>query len=172
MLGWPFERLQPKPFGTGPSFVRSPLRALLVSLLAGWYLHAATCHVSDKPGDEPVAVMLYGYASFVAIGIRLFLYLWYHRPPISFLGRILTLRWVIRVFDQALVAPVLAFSLTIGVPWLLSMTGLPTSIVTGISLWLVLFVCLATPPSLRHWHLTGSHRIVLGPGNRPELEPL
>jgi len=171
-LGWPFDRLQPKPLDAGPSFVRSPVRALLLSLLIGWHLHAAMCHVSDSPGDEPFVVMFYFYLCVAAIAVRLYVYLWYHRPPISILGRILALRWIIPGFDQVLGVPMLAVIAMVGVPWLIAMTGLPISIVMGMSLSLVLFICLAGPPSLQHWHLTGSHRIVPGPSNQRELERL
>jgi hypothetical protein len=88
------------------------------------------------------------------------------------MGRIFTLRWIVPGYDQALVGPLIAGVLAIGMPWLLSPVDLPISASLGLSLSVVLFVSLAAPPSLARWHLTGSHRIAPGPPNPRELDRL
>jgi hypothetical protein len=84
----------------------------------------------------------------------------HHLPPISLWGRICTLRWIVPRYDQMFVSPLTAFLVAILAPFGLVRMGLPLEIALPSALSLVLWVVLAMGPSLRHWRLTGAHRIV------------
>jgi hypothetical protein len=168
VLGWPFDQLRP----AEPKTRIGLAEAALVIALVGWLLYAVSCHTLGRPGEAslPELVCLVGVVGCFAV--RLLLYLVYHHPPLSLPGRIATFQWIIPGYDQALVAPICAFLAGVLVPASLGALGLPRSTWHSLCLAIVLFVCLAMPPSLRRWHLTGAHRLARGLPNSQESRRL
>jgi hypothetical protein len=157
--GWPFDRLLRDP--------SEPLRigladALLVSMLAGWWLFALTAQVPD-PRDRD---FLRFFAVLIGTGFfsvfRLFLYCAGYASPISLWGRIVTFRWIVPGYDRVFVGPVCTFltgmlGLVAFLTW-----KLPGDSALPACFALTLFVALSCPPSLKRWRLTGRHRVVFG----------
>ena len=81
-------------------------------------------------------------------------------PQISLWGRALTFRWIIPGYDQVLVGPICA--LLVG-PMAMSVfwnSRVPGEICLSIASGLTVHFALISPPRLRHWRLTGHHRLV------------
>jgi hypothetical protein len=96
--------------------------------------------------------------------VRLLAYTAACHPPISIVGRLVTRRFIIPGYDYVLIAP-LCIALTAAL-------GLAVTYVIGPAYYVVTIPCalaaqfivaLNMGPSLRHWHLTGHHRIVYLP---------
>ena len=183
--GWPYDRLLREP-GDPPSgfpgvaasgrdvaSIRTEKVAsrldpeivdyLIWSLLLGWWI--SSLGPLAFPGPR-YPKLLAGVAAFV-IGssgvVRLMTYTSRYLPPISFWGRIRTLRWIIPGHDVVYLGPLLSTVIpatTVGiglwreVPW--EVVG-PTAIAAA------LFIALAAPPRLRLWRLVGTHRIAREP---------
>jgi len=155
-FGWPFNRLSPR--SEFPSI--SWGHGLLLSLLAGWWCFVLMRLIGET--DAGVFIMFYVLPAMFGIGARAIIYLTGHWPPISFWGRIWTLRWIIPKYDQALVAPVLAILTCVFAPGLLRRLGLPDEASYAVSLACVLFIIFNVGPTLRSWRLTGSCRLTSG----------
>jgi hypothetical protein len=157
--GWPYDRLLRDP--------AEPLRigqadALLISMLAGWWLFALTSLIPDPRDRDLFRIMavIVGSGGFGAF--RLLLYCAGYASPISLWGRIVTFRWIVPGYDQVFVGPIGTFltgSLGIGafLTW-----RWPGDAALPACFALTLFVALSCPPSLKHWRLTGQHRLVFG----------
>jgi hypothetical protein len=155
--GWPYDRLRPDP-ADSPRIDR--VDALLVSLLAGWWLFAASSLISDRSARIMVLSGALSIGTWAAFLSRLVLYCQGYAPPINLLGRIFTFRWIIPGYDKVLIGPVC----TVVAPVLGIVTlrrwGVPLDIALPFGFSLMLFVALSAGPSLQRWRLTGQHRIV------------
>jgi hypothetical protein len=134
------------------------LHGTLLSLLAGLYCHAILAALG--PLIVPSLSMLFYLCMAQCVFSRLWIYLQWHRPPISLWGRLWTLRWIIPGFDTVLVAPLMASLAAIAVPVALRFAGVELEYSIPVSLSLVLWITLNTRPTLEEWVLTGNHRIV------------
>ncbi|HUG94311.1 MAG TPA: hypothetical protein VML55_26005 [Planctomycetaceae bacterium] len=169
ILGWPYDRLTPRP--DPPSI--SGLDASLISLLAGWWIYAIAAFFIDAAGaaaQPQVFVWWLVPVSFgllaIGAGIRSTLYCWAHKPPISVWGRIRTFRWIIPGYDRAVMAPAAALVLP-QVALLIAALVLPHGLVSpavlcALPVTIGLLILLSGQPPLRRWLLTGQHRIVPG----------
>jgi hypothetical protein len=157
-LGWPFNRLQP--FDTNKELPWGGAFAL--SLLVAWYLYAIMAII--PAGDDSLITIrgIFGITVFFAPLARILVYCVGYRPPISLMGRVFTLRWIIPGYDQVFVAPI--FSLTATILWCVAGDRMdwPASIVIPVGMFLTLFFTMGMGPSLAEWRLTGKHR--LSPG--------
>jgi hypothetical protein len=157
--GWPYDRLLRDP--AEPLRI-GPLDALLVSMLAGWWLFALTSLIPD-PRDRDflrIMVVLVGTGGFSAF--RLLLYCAGYASPISLWGRIVTFRWIVPGYDRVFAGPVCTF-LT-GILGIVAFQAwkLPGDAALPACFALTMFVALSSRPSLRRWRLTGQHRMVFG----------
>ena len=158
-LGWPFDRLRPKwPAGTG---IRSR-DAVLVSLLAGWWLYAVASLSSDPAVRRGIVLCVHGAAIVFLAGGRLATYSAGYASPISLWGRLWTLRWIIPGYDRIFVAPLAVVLIGALLPEVLSLHGLDVEVAGPLSLSLALLAGLSIGPSLLNWRLTGQHRLVPG----------
>lgn len=156
-LGWPFDRLAPR----FPDQMSVRTRdALLLSLLAGWYLHVGGSFFQDD-FDRAIFLRL-GVAGAImgGVGIRLMNYLVGYAPPINIWGRIGTFRWIIPGYDKVFVVPIVAAVVGLMIGFELPRSGLPDDVALPIALALTLVTFLTGGPSLKQWRLTGKHRIV------------
>ena len=86
-------------------------------------------------------------------------------PPISILGRIFTLRFIVPGYDKIFVAPIIAVAVILLGPFVSFCFGVPTRYSLPCCLAVALLVLLRMPPSLRSWELTGTFRS-LRPGRK------
>jgi hypothetical protein len=159
LLGWPFERLRPKlPARTGIS----TREALLVSLLAGWWLYAVAPLLSDPRAR--LGMVLFAHFSaimFLTLG-RMIVYCVGYEAPISVWGRLWTFRWIIPGYDKVFVAPLAAVLIGSLLPGVAAAHGLEPEFAMPPALSLALLAGLSLGPSLLNWRLTGQHRLVPG----------
>src|SRR5262249_15628842 len=106
LVGWPFGSLGPK-FPDDPHI--SLRHALLTSALVRWWTHVFGCIPHDGADRLAVLSLISLTLTPTASVSRWGLYRSGYAPPISVWGRLLTGRWVIKGFDQVLVAPLLSF---------------------------------------------------------------
>ncbi len=172
--GWPFDVLAPpeRPVGATIAIVDG----VGISLVCGWWFAAAFLQLPDFV--VPVTLQ-----PLLMIGMWLFLgrlwqYLRNHRPPISFPGRLITLRPWQRGFDEIFIAPVLGMVVVVSVMLvvLVLLVVPPAARVVqnrwivnllapaGVSLSMAIF--LLAGPCLERWKLTGRHRIVFEYGGQ------
>ena len=159
LLGWPFERLRPKwPRETGIS----TREALLVSLLAGWWLYAGASLCSDPTARRVIVWMALLWAvGCVAVG-RFLVYCVGYEAPVSLWGRLWTFRWIIPGYDKVFVAPLAAVVIGSLLPGIAAAHGLEEVFAVPPALSLALLAGLSIGPSLLDWRLTGQHRLVPG----------
>lgn len=169
-LGWPYDQLTPK----------SPERALplhdgiCISLLAGWWWFVIlSLAVPDLKG---ILASMSIFVAFACSLVRFTSYVISHRSPISFFGRLFTLRWLIPSYDQIIISPIMAFAtaaVTQGVAVYLMMAQfirlpLPLNadpmtagmVISSIGITGTLLFLLVGGPVLEHWKLAAKHRIV------------
>uniref|UniRef100_A0A7C2P529 Uncharacterized protein n=1 Tax=Schlesneria paludicola TaxID=360056 RepID=A0A7C2P529_9PLAN len=163
--GWPFDVLAPRP----PRVWIEPIDGIGLSLLLGWWFAAVFWQV---PKPVMLVMLQFSLFGFVAGLIRrLAVYTRNHKPPISFWGRISTLRPWQFGYDEIVIAPVLAtvaFAATVIVAtWSL---GLPPAVAklpewcgyvaAPVGVTTVAALLLLGGPAVEAWRLTGRHRIV------------
>ncbi len=156
-LGWPHDQLGPK-FPDDRQLRRRD--AVLGSLLAGWTLYAFGSILESVPNaQQGVYLTAFMYIFTPLLIYRIGSYVTGYSPPVSFLGRFTTFRWIVPGYDKVFLAPVAAgLVAVVSVPWLLSM-GLPRGVVAPGALTLALLALSLPGPRLRSWRLTGHHRI-------------
>jgi hypothetical protein len=169
-LGWPHDFMSPNhpqvwlPYGDG----------VCLSLLLGWF--AFVIHFHADPQGRPILCGFIAQFLSMAAVIRVYLYMITHRWPISFWGRIWTLRWIIPRYDVIFVAPLLAEAILLSTQWLAGglpmfnnplMNGLPNPVndwlaigCSSIGIAAFSLVLLVMGPVLERWRLAGTHRIV------------
>jgi hypothetical protein len=156
-LGWPYDRLGPPRVEE----VDTPWDFTYVTgVLIAWWMFVGYRYLAPNMPDRGLLPM-YGYMVAGIIG-RVAGYCVGYAPPISFLGRLVTLRWIIPRYDQVFIAPLAALGVGIGVWYVASAIQRDPIYVTPIGFALIWWVLMALPPSLRQWRLTGNHRIVPG----------
>jgi len=158
--GWPFDQLQPGGATDGGSSRRT---LIALSLLTGWYLHASLAVLPNPAGVVQVAF----WNAIIALSCgRAIGYCGGYAPPISFLGRLRTFRWIVPGYDQVFLAPLL--TLLIGVLALdrFRPPGLDDEVFLPAALALACLVNATTGPSLLRWRLTGQHRITATVANK------
>lgn len=159
-VGWPYSRLAPKYPG---SETRTPLHhALLLSGLVGWSFYVAFALSPRPAGDLDEGLLLFlGLVFASAPIVRLFIYANGYLPPISFLGRLATFRWIIPGYDQIFVAPLLALMAGSALEITGTLIGVDPLMARPVNIAVILAICLGLGPSLKTWRLTGNHRIAI-----------
>jgi hypothetical protein len=159
VCGWPYDRFFPRPSEQKRIDLAD---AALLGLLAGWWAFVP-CSLIAVPNDrtKTLDLILTGGTGGL-VGFRWLLYRAGHAPPIGLWARIATGRWIIPGYDRIFVGP----ALTLLIPWsciyAFGRMGIPTDVALPAGLALMVFIALASPPSLKSWRLTGKHRLVPG----------
>jgi hypothetical protein len=168
--GWPYDRFC-RDIRTARRHRLGTLDAVLISMLIGWWLFCIPGLISD-PRAKMIPGILVSMLTICLVPLmRLAVYVNFYWPPISFLGRIRTGRWIIPGYDQCFVGPVLAVIASGGVLGLCTEAGLPIELSAPLAVTTVFLVTLITPPGLEEWRLTGKHRIIEGrPAQGPQSE--
>jgi hypothetical protein len=162
-LGWPFGRLGPR----DPKARRIAVRdAVLLSLLLGWWIYVVAYQFPDADAQGGFPFLPLFMVLTMAPLHRLSLYADGYASPLSFWGRVFTGRWIIKGYDQAFVAPLLAGWVGITLPIVLHYLKVPGLYYLPITIGLVLTIILGLGPSLEAWRFTGNHRLVAGSEKR------
>jgi hypothetical protein len=168
-LGWPFEIIPPKQ----PQVWIHPIDGWGIALLAGCWSSAILWQVDERSKES----LMSGWAMILgAISIsRILVYSTNYLPPISFRGRIVTLRIWQSGYDVIVLAPLLALIVGEGLLFLAAIANtmnfpagrgaftLPawcTVPLAAASVGLSLLILLLVEPAVEAWRLTGRHRIV------------
>jgi hypothetical protein len=157
LLGWPYNRIQPRRMKSDIS----GRDRMLLSLLIGWWVYAASEGFDSvlfmRPEEHQSFCNLLTYA---VVALRMGAYCIGYMPPISLWGRIATFRWIIPGYDVVFIAP--ACILLIGrlLPAGLLAAGLSLNLSYSLTLSALLLAANCLGPSLDRWRLTGNHRIV------------
>lgn len=159
-VGWPFGYLAP--YRSVPHL--AIFDSICLPIVLGWLLASfMTCvtHVSNNSYEANEKIVVFGFY-FAASGLlagRMIVHLQYHRPPISLLGRLITLRWIIPRYDRAYAAPFAALVLLWTFAWPLFRERHPSIVVASSLLTIALLVGLVPGPSFHDWMLTSECRI-------------
>ncbi len=159
-LGWPFGKLAPKI--PGHEFHIPWHQAFLIGLSVGWVFFVAASRIPAPEERRKFLSAIWAFVLLLGPSFRLIRYTIYHRPPISFLGRLATGRWIIPGYDRILVAPLLALAFGVALVPICFQVGLDSLLAYPMAIGTFLFICLGMGPSLETWRLTGNHRIVEG----------
>lgn len=160
-LGWPFQLLNPNQ--DRAHLVPFP-DALLGSLTGGWLLYAVASH-----WDLHQAHLISYVAACAVVGKplliwRLVEYFQGVASPVTFWGRLWTLRWLIWRFDCAFLAPLMSVGMALGGMGLLLrlpqlVPAVPTDLVAAVWFAGLLQVLLIRTPHYRQWRLTAPLRL-------------
>ena len=153
-VGWPFKQLSP----AGPTACVPAVYGLLVSLLAGWWLYAGAAIIPDPHDRAAFLGFSYGLGGIGVALVRLIIYVQGFMPPISYWGRVRTLRWIIPGYDQIFLAPLSIAA--VGTLAKLALKHFDPLVVAPVSVFLTLLIAFNMGPTLRTWHTTGNHRMV------------
>ncbi len=158
-IGWPYARLAPKFPGSETGIALH--HALLLSALIGWVVYACLA-LAPKPADQDeTSRLLLSFVLTIAPVARCFVYCNGYLPPISFLGRLATFRWIIPGYDQIFVAPLLAFLVGAALEGARMLLGIDPLYARPVNIAVILAICLGMGPTLKTWRLTGEHRIAI-----------
>lgn len=155
--GWFFDR-----FHRDIALARgiSRIDAILGCMLGSWWLFVLASLVPDRNDRFAFLFLSLTGATTMSAMFRFGIYIQGYRPPISYRGRLATLRWVIPGFDQILIAPMCSLAVgpaALAVHW---NSRVPFEITLSVAAGLAVLVALVSPPGLKRWRLTGQHRLV------------
>lgn len=165
-LGWPFANLSPKPRFTEVSISTS----FWLSALVGWWIY---CIMVGTDTDEVVPLLL-----FISIGgalARLGIYAGSIAPPFTFRSR---LRWgplILPGFDKIFIGPLTAIAAGVVGGMVLNHVIRGRQALYGAFAGLIVFILLATGPTMRNWTLAGKLRLrpgALNSANRQTVRPV
>ncbi len=157
-LGWPFERMMGD--ATKPSRLSKPDVVLSV-LLAVFWVYALSSLLPNREQRRVPLLLLFCFAPLISMFARLGIYTMGYTSPLSFWGRLFTLRWIIPRYDYVYITPFVGF--VSGFAVFAAFYGLraPEEIAFAASSAVPILVCLLGPPSLRRWRLTGGYQMSL-----------
>ena len=158
-LGWPLDRLAPKP----PEAPASPAVSYGVPAMVGWWLYAiivwATSEKHFNRPDYLGAFTILFFASAVLALFRLVAYAAGHRAPLSLAGRIATGRLLLPRYDRVFVAPACVLLVAAAAPAALAALHVHPAAAIALSAALVMATAFNVGPSHNAWHLTGAHHL-------------
>lgn len=179
-LGWPYDFLAPKP----PVLMMHYSDGFCLSVLLGWYAFVAHYHLDHQLRMFVSALSI--QLMFIATIIRLTIYVRGHRSPISFWGRIWTLRWIIPRYDVVLLGPLAAIIVHVATQAaalaIFVSNGMRGNVANPQLEWVAmaisscgfsaaLMILFTTGPVVTRWRLEGSHRIVFDNTNKQSSAP-
>jgi hypothetical protein len=134
--------------------------AVLACMLGGWWLYVLTSLIPDPRARITAAGFSNVTVMVCAPLVRLVIYHQGCRPPISFWGRICTLRWIIPGYDQVFIGPIGALLAVPATVFLLRSLSVPIEIRFAIAAPVAALIALIAPPRLKRWRLVGHRRLV------------
>jgi hypothetical protein len=131
--------------------------ALTVCLLLTWWFHIASWVNVD--------IFIIAYPAFLlgAVLVRIGAYTLRCKPPITYIARLFTGNFIIPGYDKVMLAPLCITLVGMLMPVVLKLLGLGLILSFEISFFSFLMLAFTMSPSLKQWHLTGSHSIFIPP---------
>ena len=168
-LGWPFGALSP----WMPPASLSRAEQMLIAAMFGWWMHAVMVHITNKELLEGTGTLCLGFGTFMLAIRHIIRFGENHASPLSFGGRLLTLRWIIPGYDRIWVAPfaILVVTASLGFSghyWMRIPLAILIPVVAVCALWIDLWI----GPSPEKWKLTAPVRIVHGPQVKKNCDQL
>jgi hypothetical protein len=156
-LGWPFDYIRPRDVAESLSY----RDGTMISLLMGWWAFVILQRMGPVPNAQPESwlAFLLGFVGIPAASIRVAIYCWGYASPISFWGRVFTLRWIVPGYDQVVLAPLAALGSALGGGILAGLYPEYVTLVVPVAIIGVGFCTFNLGPSLKRWRLTGNHRL-------------
>jgi len=166
VVGWPFN---PLCIFDAPGIKTHA--AFVLSLLFTWYGHIFfwSLHIDYDTSSHPL-LFVTGLIAFLVALMRFVAYRASGGPPLNWRGRILTGRLIIPGYDKIYIAPLCIAAAGIVLPATLRHLGLPIEWTLKVSSFVVLFLALALPPTLKSWRLTGAYQVAR-PLQRQQSKP-
>jgi len=157
ILGWPFDCIRPRDVA-GSIRYRD---GTMISLLLGWWAFVILQRIGPLPNAQPEGwrAFFFGFVSLPAAGIRASIYCWGYSSPISFWGRVFTLRWIVPGYDQVLLAPIALMGVALAGGELASRFPQSVPLIVPATMTAVGLCAFNLGPSLKRWRLTGNHRL-------------
>jgi hypothetical protein len=133
--------------------------ALLCCMLGSWWIFSACSLIADRH-DRVMAIVLFSCSAYVFAPFgRLLRYVPGYWAPISFWGRIWTLRWIIPGYDQVFVGPICSLAGGRLMLYFMIDQSIPIDVGFPVAAGVAVFIALVCPPRLRRWRLIGQHRM-------------
>ncbi len=154
--GWYFDRFH-RDINTAKGISR--IDALLGCILGSWWLFVIASLFHDASDRFGFLLLCMTILLFGSILIRLAIYTRGYRPPISLRGRVGAFRWVVPGYDQVFIGPICAILVTPAALIFYRNSRVSGEICFSIAAGLTVLAALISPPRLRHWRLTGQHRL-------------
>ncbi len=154
-VGWPYGPMLVDTQDTRPW---PRLDTAILCLLVAWWIDCLAALFVDPQRRLAFLALVSSIFELFTL-LRLGAYVQGCAPPISFWGRIRTMRLIIPGYDRIWVGTIcglLAGPMTVA---LLAGLGAPMEARLSAACGMVLLVLILTPPSLRRWRLTGAYRL-------------
>lgn len=167
-LGWPFGVCSPY---VAPEGI--PRRDKLIATgLSGFWLHAFLFNSPDEV-VQGVSFLLLPYGLIALIVMRMTPFGGNHAWPISFLGRILTMRWIIPGYDCAVLGPLGILIVSAGGAAIGHFVlEIPLRVLTPVVFVATCWTATLAGPDPERWKLTAPARLVHGRLNPNAFEEL
>jgi hypothetical protein len=164
-LGWHFERLAPL-----AKILSIPRRhRLLFPLLAGWVCFAVAIHAHNGDSRRNCLTVFYLIPCVVSFLARVGVYCAYYRNPLGLFGRIFPGPPIVPRYDKVFLVPLGLVLFAVAAPLVLTYLHVNFALLLAVSLTLVLSLAMNGKPTLKHWALTGGHRIAAIPQKAARL---
>lgn len=164
-LGWPLDRLAPKP----PPKPTPQAVGWFVGALLGWWVfitltlgggarlpHDAASRAAMFRGVLPALA----FGGLIVGGVRALCYVIGYRWPLSLTGRLLTGRLLLPRYDSVFLAPLAVMATAVATPTLAHALGAPIQVTVAATIAMTFVATINLGPSMAHWRLTGAHHMV------------
>ncbi len=155
-VGFPSAVIAPSQTDSG-----SPYRhGFAIAITAAWVTIVALSVCESVAERLDISRPLLMLAPFLAAMSRVLTYCMQYWPPISFLGRVLTLRWIIPGYDRVFLTPIATLVCGYAVTISARIGLINYDVAAPIVVFVSVAIAINGGPSLANWRLTGHHRII------------
>jgi hypothetical protein len=171
-LGWPLDRLAPKPPAKS-----APGVGWLSGAIVGWWAFVLLWRMNVSADPQVHRFLAGPLHTVVALavaalaGARTLRYAMGYQWPISLTGRLLTGRLILPRYDLILLAPACIVALGLVAPTALARLGVGAEAAAALTLGLAIAATVHLGPSPRAWNLTGGYHMVRVTKNGAERQP-
>jgi len=172
ILGWPFDSIRPRDVAAS-----IPYRdGTMISLSFGWWAFVILQRIGPQIANAQPQFwqpFLFGMLGLPLAIARIGIYCWGYASPISFWGRVFTLRWIVPGYDLVVLAPLATLGSAVAGGELAYRFPAYISLIVPVTLILAGLCTFNLGPSLKRWRLTGNHRLspaILMANKRAEVQ--
>jgi len=159
VFGWLYQMLKIY----NPEIKINLTMAIGIAALATWWIHGVLWLIGEPDNVEAVQIVVF-FGIPILILTRVLVYLNPgYRAPMSFWGRLFTLRWIIPRYHIVYAAPVCMVAALVLMLMFGHLLGLSYIHRCELLVFVELFMAMSLPPRRVDWWLTGAHRMVEKP---------